>query len=367
MYRLSLNHPVIRFPLLLCGFFLLCYIACYAWVIGRAAILPAVPPVMMEHDSTRIPIVYHPLYNLSLFGIEQVHPFDTYKYQKAYEGLLKAKRIEADNIYTPSYPEDSQLLSVHAPEQLEQLQSPNAIAHMAEIMPLAMLPAGVLQRAVLNPQKLATGGTILAAELALQDGWAINLSGGYHHAAPHRAWGFCAYNDIAIAWHHIRQSNSNIRRVMIIDLDAHQGDGTGYALGDDPEVYILDAYNPYVFPYDPLGVAGVDMPIRIEPGIRTAAYLQTIEDALLQAFDAFTPDMVFYIAGTDILDGDPLGGLRISEDGVIARDALVVRTVRERNIPLVITLAGGYQPETGPLIARSIDTFWPYLKTMSDS
>jgi histone deacetylase 11 len=360
--RTLFARPLVRLPALFIIFFTLCYASTYAWVIGRASLLPAVPIAMPAYDAARVPVIYHPLYNLSLFGIEQVHPFDTYKYQKVYQGLLDAGRIQTDNTYSPAYASDDMLLSVHTREHLQVLEQSKGIARMTEIKPLALLPAGALRRAIVDPQRLATGGTVLAAELALKDGWAINLSGGYHHAAPFRAWGFCA-----VAWKHIRSHHPDIRRAMIVDLDAHQGDGNGYALGNDPDVFILDAYNPYVFPGDLVAAAGIDAPIHVTLSTSTDEYLVSIEAGLQQALEQFAPDMVFYLAGTDILDGDPLGGLKISSEGVMKRDAMVVRMFRSRGIPLVITLSGGYQPNNGPLLARSLDTLWPLLAHGEDS
>ncbi len=221
----------------LCGLLVFTYASGFIWVWGRTAILPAVPETLANYDSTRVPVVYHPLYNISLLGIEQLHPFDTFKYQKVFDGLVAAGRFTADDIYHPPYATIAMLERVHDPDYLDRIKQAAAIAEMTEVTPLSLLPAGVLQKAVLDAQRLATGGTVLAAELALAHGWAINLGGGYHHAAPHRGWGFSAYNDVAIAWQHLK-SERNLQRVMIIDLDAHQGDGTGYALGDDPDAYL---------------------------------------------------------------------------------------------------------------------------------
>jgi Deacetylases, including yeast histone deacetylase and acetoin utilization protein len=127
------------------------------------------------------------------------------------------------------------------------------------------------------------------------------------------------------------------------------------------QMRIFDAYNPYVFPNDPLGAAGVDYKMPVAPGTEGDAYLAALEKGLAEAFDAFVPDVVFYLAGSDVLQDDPLGGLKLTPADIIARDSLVVEHVRALNRPLVIVLAGGYLPNNGAIIARSLYTLWPAL------
>lgn len=156
---------------------------------------------------------------------------------------------------------------------------------------------------------------------------------------------------------------------MIIDLDAHQGNGHETDLGDDSRVYILDMYNPEIYPYDYSARRFIDQKVEVMSGTSTDEYLRKLDKALEVAFRNFQPEMVVYNAGTDILDGDPLGLLKISPDGITSRDEKVFRVAREREIPVVMLTSGGYMKSNARVIADSIENLsrQGLIKTQLDS
>lgn len=191
-------------------------------------------------------IVYHDDYNLSLFGIEKCHPFDAQKYRNVYRKLLEMRVI--DRVVEPGRMPRKLLLECMTKCFLLKLCYTLPICKYVE-MPLFIFPSFVLRWRVLNPMLLATEGTVLSALIAVEKGWAINLSGGYHHANTEHGSGFCIYPDITICVHYL-QTRLNLRRILILDLDAHQGNGYEWDLRNANDVFIMDVYNPDIFPGD---------------------------------------------------------------------------------------------------------------------
>src|SRR3989338_4264328 len=173
-------------------------------------------------NTDKLPIVYSKHYDISLFGLEKFHPFDTQKYGKVYRYLVNKVGINKNRFYTPEIVSEEDLLSVHTPEYLYSLKESKNVARIAELGILAKIPNIILQHKLLKPMRYATGGTILGCDLALEHGWAINLSGGYHHAKADSGGGFCFFADVPIAVYKLLKNNPNLS-IMIIDLDAHQG------------------------------------------------------------------------------------------------------------------------------------------------
>jgi histone deacetylase 11 len=190
--------------------------------------------------------------------------------------------------------------------------------------------------------------------LAIDRGWAINVGGGFHHCSADHGGGFCVYADISLAIHYLFESTETVRRAMIVDLDAHQGNGHERDFKSDERVYIMDVYNGRIYPHDSDAKRGIRRNVAVEPLIEDYEYLSLVTRHLQDALAEFHPDIVLYNAGTDVLEGDRLGLLSISENGVVERDETVFRIVRSRNIPIVMVMSGGYQRRTAEVIARSI-------------
>ncbi|XP_023635959.1 histone deacetylase 2 [Capsella rubella] len=303
---------------------------------------------------SKVSIIYSSAYDISFMGIEKLHPFDSTKWGRVCKFLVSDGFLEEKSIVEPLEASKTDLLVVHSENYLNSLKSSATVARIAEVPPVAFFPNFLVQQKVLYPFRKQVGGTILAAKLATERGWAINIGGGFHHCTAERGGGFCAFADISLCIHfaflHLR-----ISRVMIIDLDAHQGNGHETDLGDDNRVYILDMYNPGIYPLDYSARRFIDQKVEVASGTTTEEYLRKLDEALEVASRNFQPELVIYNAGTDILDGDPLGLLKISPDGVTSRDEKVFRFAREKNIPLVMLTSGGYMKLSARVIADSIE------------
>ncbi|XP_064944458.1 histone deacetylase 2 isoform X2 [Musa acuminata AAA Group] len=243
--------------------------------------------------------------------------------------------------------------TVHSESYLSSLKSSLNVATIIEVPPVSLLPNCLVQNKVLYPFRKQVGGSILAAKLAKERGWAINIGGGFHHCSAENGGGFCAYADISLCIQ-FAFVLLNISRVMIIDLDAHQGNGHEIDFSNDRRVYILDMYNAGIYPFDFEAKRYIDQKVELASGTKTKEYLDKLDEALEVARNNFNPELVVYNAGTDILDGDPLGRLKISPDGVMTRDEKVFRFARERNIPLLMLTSGGYMKSSARVIADSI-------------
>lgn len=312
--------------------------------------------------STKLPIVYSPGYNMTLLGMEKKHPFDSAKYGKVFDYLKEAGILTGDNHYEPEEPaSDETLLRVHTPEYLELIRSSKSIAAIAELSALKSIPAFILRKRLLKPMRLGTQGSIKGIHLAWDQGWAINLAGGYHHAKGHFAHGFCFFSDIPLAAYQLMDQNPDLR-VMVIDLDAHQGNGFEGVFKDDPRIINFDVYNGKIFPQDHDAAQYIQYNFPIDPGTKTDPYLQLVKWEIPRALDAEQPDLVIYNAGSDIYEKDPLGGLAVSAAGIIERDLFIFDEVFEkRGIPILKLLSGGYIQESYKIIGASIKNLYQKL------
>ncbi len=304
----------------------------------------------------RIPIVYHPEYDIS-FGIihwiiEMVHPFDTKKYSHVFNYLTTTCGIDPMQCYQPEKITDEQLLQVHTADYLKSLNKSSTIARIVED-PLICVPNSLLQTIVINPMRFATGGTILGAKLAQQFGWAINLSGGYHHAKADQGGGFCVFGDIPLAIYELRKESPQLK-VLIIDLDAHQGNGHEMMMANDPNTFILDQYSAHNYPRDSVAKKYITYDVPLACGTKDKEYLEKLDTTLTKALHEKNPEFIIYNAGTDIFEGDKLGKLSVSKRGIIARDELVFKYARQRSIPILMVLSGGYSKQSASIISESI-------------
>ncbi|TNE32314.1 MAG: histone deacetylase [Alphaproteobacteria bacterium] len=300
-----------------------------------------------------IPVVYSPHYNISFRGLENLHPFDSKKYGRIYTELKQQKPDAVPRFITAAKPDAALLGLAHTAEYLETLQYARTIARITELGFLRVLPDKLANNLVLEPMKYQAGGSLQAALAALEHGWAVNLGGGFHHASSGNGEGFCPLADIGMIIKYLRREGK-IKKAMIIDLDAHQGNGHETDFTGDEDVYILDIYNSEIYPHDTKAKRGIDQAVELRAFSGDKLYFGLLDQALPQAFTAFQPDIVIYIAGTDILDGDPLGALAISADGILKRDEMVFRQAFDHDVPVVMLLGGGYQKSNAHIIAQSI-------------
>lgn len=314
------------------------------------AVLACVPPRSFEQVrqarpgnplNERVCVVYSAHYQIHLAGIEKLHPFDINKYARIYLSLLTEGYLEPEDVFVPEPVLEEDLLRVHPPDYLESLRRPAVLARYLEFGPARFAPAGLTDAAILQPFRRATGGTVMAARLALEHGIAINLGGGYHHAGPERGGGFCIYADMPIAIRTLQQEGL-ISRALVIDLDAHQGNGTALCFEDDDDVFTFDMHEEGIYPH-PKERNTLD--VGLPSGTGDDAFLRILADHLPRVFDAARPDIVIYQAGVDALADDPLTNLRVTRRGIVERDRLVFTEAVGRDVPIVMVLGGGYSAD----------------------
>jgi histone deacetylase 11 len=298
-----------------------------------------------------VPLVYSPRYNITAFGLERLHPFDSRKYRRIHDWLIRQGLRLAGDFVTPRPCTHAELLRIHTSEYLRSLRDRRILAEILEVPVLRFLPGWLIDWRVLRPMRWATGGTLLACRLALEKGLAINLGGGYHHASGNRGGGFCAYADVPLALLTLRQEG-RLGSALVVDTDAHQGDGTADALRPSPWVHVLDFFEFDLFPW-PKAVEDVAVPL--PPRTNGAEYLDALHEHLPAALDRFRPDLVVYNAGSDVLWSDPLSHLMLTAEEMAERDLLVATAARERGLPLAMVLSGGYGPASWEAHARAIE------------
>jgi acetoin utilization deacetylase AcuC-like enzyme len=240
------------------------------------------------------------------------------------------------------------LRRIHTDEYLDSLNQPGALARIVGLQ----IPEEVAER-MLESQRSMVGGTLLATRLALEGRRvAVNLGGGLHHAFSSRGERFCIYNDVAAAVADLRARGSDLR-ILIVDLDVHDGDGTRAVLAKDPAVHCFSIHNRT----SPGIKAKEETVIELGHYVEDQAYLAAVREHLPRVFESFRPDLVFYVAGTDPAADDQIGDWKISAEALLERDRIVLSCVRKgRDLPLVIVLGGGYGLNAWRYSARFFST-----------
>jgi acetoin utilization deacetylase AcuC-like enzyme len=197
----------------------------------------------------------------------------------------------------------------------------------------------------------AAGGTLAAAEDALQTGLGINLAGGTHHAYPSHGEGFCVLNDVAIAC--VKLLKQGFERILVLDLDVHQGNGTAAIFTNEPRVFTVSVHGERNYPFHK-ETSSLD--IGLPDGVDDQTYLQLVEMRVLPVLAEFKPQLVFYLAGVDVLARDQFGRFALTEAGVLERDTRVFEFCRSAGVPVVSLMAGGYNKDLGLTIQAHANT-----------
>lgn len=258
------------------------------------------------------------------------HRFPMQKYRLVREGALQS--IPALEVQEAPPATDGVLALAHHPDYIHRVS--------------AGLLAPAEQKAIgfpWSPQMVersrrSTGATIAACRTAFASGVAANLAGGTHHAYASRGEGFCIFNDSAVAAR-LMQAERLARRVAVVDLDVHQGNGTASILARDESVFTLSLHAENNFPFSK---ECSDLDVALADGTGDADYLHALREAMSEMFARFDPDLIIYLAGADPHEGDRLGRLKLSMNGLAARDRMVLGEANRRGIPVAVTMAGGY-------------------------
>ncbi|MCB0064813.1 MAG: histone deacetylase [Caldilineaceae bacterium] len=286
-----------------------------------------------------LPLVYHPDY---VTPLPAGHRFPMPKFGKVYEHLIRDGIATLDQFHIPERATSEELHLVHAPHYV------NAYRH-GRLDSRAMRRIGFPWSAELVVRTCtAVGGTILTAQLALAHGLACNTAGGTHHAHSDFGSGFCIFNDVAVAARVVQQLGL-AKRILVVDLDVHQGDGTAAIFHDDPSVFTFSMHCGANFPFRK---HPSDLDVALAVGVGDVAYQAALTTTLPTLLTRVRPDLVFYDAGVDPHREDALGKLTLSDQGLAERDHYVLERCAAAAIPVAVVIGGGYQKDVDRLARR---------------
>jgi len=278
-------------------------------------------------------IVYSSEYNYGLSSTGNYSAFDIKKYKRIYEKLLDERLLKKRDVLRPQMCSYEDLMLFHTEEYLKKIKNPQYINEI-----LNLDTNDLIYNSVLEYYRSVTGGTLLATAYALKWNTAVfNLGGGFHHAHPDKAEGFCLLNDVAIAIEKFRYLH-RAKKFIIIDLDYHQGNGNLLYFKDDRDVYTFSMHAETWVDME----IGQNKDILLPHDCDDELYLSILEKELTDSCMDFHPDAVFYIAGSDPYEKDTLADMNLTREGLLKRNLYVYHKVMERKIPLIVVAGGGY-------------------------
>jgi acetoin utilization deacetylase AcuC-like enzyme len=266
------------------------------------------------------------------FPLPEGHRFPIAKYALLRDRVIAEGIVAPENLHDPAPAAPEDLLLVHTTDYVDRFTSGRLDADEERRLGFPW------SRALVERSYRAAGGTREAAAFAVEHGIAMNLAGGTHHAFPSHGEGFCVFNDTAVAIRAL-QREGRIRRALVVDLDVHQGNGTHAIFAGDETVFTFSMHGGKNYPFHK--VAGC-VDVELNDGTGDDDYLELLDRSLPDAIVAARADLVVYLAGADPHEGDRLGRLSLTFDGLARRDAIVIQQTREVGLPVVITIAGGY-------------------------
>jgi acetoin utilization deacetylase AcuC-like enzyme len=275
------------------------------------------------------------------------HRFPMSKYEVLPQQLLHEGTISSSNIFAPGKISDDWILSTHRADYWEKLRT-------LSLSPKEQRRTGFpLSEVLIQREMVIANGTIECVKYALQYGIAMNIAGGTHHAFTDRGEGFCLLNDQAIAANFLLREN-RAQRILIVDLDVHQGNGTAEIFRYDPRVFTFSMHGANNYP---LIKETSDLDIGLPDGADDAFYLSTLGANLNHLMDFVKPEFIFYQSGVDILATDKLGKLSITREGCKRRDQIVLRVAHSNKIPIVVSMGGGYSTDFRDIIEAHANTY----------
>lgn len=299
-----------------------------------------------------VPLIYSSRYNITAFGLERLHPFDGCKFKHIHKELIEQGFRAETQFLSPRALTERDLLRIHSQEYLDSLRDSAEIAKIMEVMPAAWLPHRLLDWRILRPMRFAAGGTLLACRTALKHGIAINIGGGgYHHAHANQGGGFCVYSDVPCAIG-ILKDQGLLRNALIVDTDAHQGNGFAIEAKRQRLTHVVDFFDESIYPFPKVEE---DISVAFPAQTDGKTYLTALKEYVPKAIAQFEPQLIVYNAGSDVLHSDPLSTFRLTPEDMIERDLFVISKARECGIPIATVLAGGYGRESAAAHRRSIE------------
>ncbi|MCG9881546.1 MAG: histone deacetylase [Bacteroidia bacterium] len=289
-------------------------------------------------------IAFSPLYQHPL---PAGHRFPMEKYELIPKQLLYEGIITENDLFEPKLAQTEDILHTHTKEYIEQLEN-------LSIDPSHVRRIGFpLSKELVEREKCLIQGTLDCAHFALQDGISMNIAGGTHHAFANRGEGFCLFNDMAFAANMLLVQQK-VKRILIVDLDVHQGNGTAAIFKNDERVFTFSMHGGDNYPFHK-EQSDLDIPLRA--GTEDKEYLNLLEKHFPEVINKFKPEFIFYLCGVDVLTSDKLGKLNLSMDACKKRDELIFKTAKTKQIPVACAMGGGYSPRISDIVDAHCQTF----------
>ncbi len=289
-------------------------------------------------------IAFHPIYKHPL---PEGHRFPMLKYDLLPKQLLHEGTCTPDNFFEPEIPNDKYIVAVHDPEYFYDLLN-------IKIPPREARKIGFpLTEDLVQRERIIADGTMKGCEFALENGVAMNIAGGTHHAYTNRGEAFCMLNDQAIGARYL-QAKKLAKKILIVDLDVHQGNGTAEIFRNDASVFTFSMHGAGNYPFKK---EKSDLDISLEKGTGDATYLSLLKKTLPKLISAEKPDFIFYLCGVDVIASDKLGTLALTVEGCRQRDELVLETCHKLEIPIQCSMGGGYSPDIKTIVDAHANTF----------
>ncbi|WP_435624370.1 histone deacetylase family protein [Flagellimonas sp.] len=289
-------------------------------------------------------IAHHHIYKHPL---PEGHRFPMDKYDLLPRQLIHEGTCTPDNFFNPTFPEDTDILACHDTEYYQNLIQ-------LQLKPSEVRKIGFpLSEELVQRERIIADGTIKGCHFAIEHGIAMNIAGGTHHAYSNRGEAFCMLNDQAIGARYLI-NNGLAQKVLIVDLDVHQGNGTAEIFQNDDAVFTFSMHGRGNYPFKK---EKSDLDIPLEKGTTDKEYLTQLKGILPKLLETVQPDFIFYLCGVDILSTDKLGTLGMTLEGCKERDRFVLRTCFDKGIPVQCSMGGGYSPEIKIIIEAHANTF----------
>lgn len=289
-------------------------------------------------------IAYSDLY---CHALPEGHRFPMVKYELIPQQLLREGVITEDNLFEPGYATTEVITLTHDASYWEQLGSCTLDASHIRRIGFPLTPR-LIEREICIAQ-----GTIDCALYAMQYGASLNVAGGTHHAFANKGEGFCLLNDFAIAANYLL-SKGIVQKILIVDLDVHQGNGTAQIFGSDPRVFTFSMHGKDNYPFFK---ERSDLDIELPNGINGSDYLKLLKKYFPPLIDTHKPEIVFYLSGVDVLETDRYGRLSLSKEACLERDRYVFELCKQHGIPVAVAMGGGYSPSVADIVDAHCNTF----------
>ncbi|WP_299113941.1 histone deacetylase [uncultured Winogradskyella sp.] len=289
-------------------------------------------------------IAYHPIYRHQLpLG----HRFPMEKYELLPQQLLHEGTCTSHNFFEPTRPNDKYILAVHEPDYFYDLLNITLNQRAARKIGFP------LSEILVERERFITDGTIKASEFALKNGIAMNIAGGTHHAYTNRGEAFCMINDQAVGAKYL-QSKGLADKILIVDLDVHQGNGTAEIFREDNSVFTFSMHGASNYPFKK---EQSNLDIALENNTDDNTYLKILKKTLPRLIDEQQPDFIYYLSGVDVVASDKLGKLAMTINGCKARDQFVLEQCKANDIPVMCSMGGGYSPNIKTIVDAHANTF----------